>query len=234
MADAYSIYDTIKSWFTNNGGVSTGNLPGTMQDTSALITDESGGNPFAINDITTGQSYQFTSYQDAWTYMQVHPKDKMAVGLFQLLLNGGLGDQLADQPQLLLDPGYQISIAGPYIVKNEAKASSLPSGSQSRFAAVAGNPWYADTLQAGGPGVPSQSSISQTVSKLQGVNDNAIADSAAAQSPAGQAVQGVSNAVSTVGDFLKNLWSLNGLLIVGGSIVIVSILINMAKGGGRS
>ena len=82
--------------------------------------------------------------------------------------------------------------------------------------------------------MPSQDSIAQTVTKLQGVNDNAIADTAAAQSPAGQTVQGVSNAVSTVGDFLKNLWSLNGLLIVGGSIAIVGILINMSKGGTHS
>lgn len=216
----YTNYDELQSQLALRG-VSEADLPAVTTDILGIITDESGGNPYAINDNTAGRSIMFSSEADAWNYMQQHSGDTMAVGLFQLLLNGGMGDAYKSDPRKLLNPEYQYQTALPVLLQNEQKAAALPAGSQERFNAVAGNPWYADTQKAGGPGVPTFEAIASTAKAL---NAGAAPNRTSILQNAGAGI------TSTV-DFLKKLWSVNGVIIVLGSIGILIILVNIAKGG---
>lgn len=207
--------------------------PGALHDVLSIITTESGGNPYAINDNTTHKSYQFKTYQEASDYINRNSDHTMAIGLFQLLLHGGMGDQykreggLLASPTILLDPQTQLAIAMPEIKKHEQKAKKLPVGSQARFAAAAENEWLASTLDAG---QPSQEKINATI-KAMGANSET--DTATLKGINEFYSDDFDDKMSSLDpmEFIQNLWSVNTLVVVLGSLVIVGVLINAAKEG---
>lgn len=216
-----SIYDQLNTSLLD-AGVSSSALPSTLHDILSVITDESGGNPYAINDNTTGKSYQFGSYSEAANYVSTNQDHTMAIGLFQLLLNGGMGDQYQATPLELLNPSDQFRIALPELLKNEQKAAAYAEGTPEHFQAVVGNPWMADLPKYGGPGDPSNAAVEATANRLKGVDTVASSN--------GSFVDGVKNSVQNAKDSFKS-WGLNTVLIVGGTLGIVLILVNIAKGG---
>lgn len=219
-----TIYDQLNTSLLD-AGVQPSALPGTLHDVLSVITDESGGNPYAINDNTTGKSYQFSTYDQAAQYMTENPNNTMAVGLFQLLLHGGMGDQVKETPLELLNPNSQFQIALPTLISNEANARMYPTGTPEHFNAVLGNPWYSDRGKD-----PSNAAVDQTAETLK----NNTTDSAFhLLGGMNRAIANGKDATSAVSDFLTKLWSINTVLILAGTLAIVLILVNMAKGGGK-
>ncbi len=208
----------------SNLGVAGDKMSSTLYDVLEIMTDESGGNPYAINDNTTGVSHPFTTQQAAEDYIRQNPNHTMAIGLFQLLTPGGMGAAAKD-PMQLLDVNTQYQIALPQLLKNIRNADSKYSpASAAYFEAVAGNDWAADTAKYGGRGAPSAASVMLTQLRLSGGVPGRITEMT------GQVTGGVTNAVNGTLDYIKNLFSVNSLIMIVGIVAIFMIVVHIAEG----
>jgi len=171
-----------------------------------IETVESGGDQFTLNTGTPG-----------------HPEH--SVGLFQLNANGGLGNGKSDM--YLFDPANNATIAanamkpaydrgvaqgltGYQLTQYVAYNSGWP-GSTGVNSILRTNPAYEPLLQKayGNPDVNGYDTTSETNGNIVG------------------------GVVTSMSDLAGKLWSMNSLYIIGGSLAILLILVNVAKGGGK-
>lgn len=233
--------DSIANWVKSNPLASPFRPTNeeAAKDAVEIMTLESGGNPFAVNDNTTGKSYNFTNYQDAYNYVTANKSHVMAIGLFQLLTHNGMGAAYSDNPAALLDPQTQFSVAIPQIISN-ATGPNLPMSQEQQFNKMLGNAWYADRGNMPKLTVQNVSATLQAIGDTKALEDakqisgtvlsGSLSDAVSASNPFTNLSPSdlVPNGVS---DVFSKIWNVNTLYIIGGSVGILLILVNIAKGG---
>ena len=239
-----SIYETlqgsIKDFLTNDitskkymGGIMNKPPAQTVTaDAVDIISLESGGNPYAVNDNTTGQSYSFKTLDEASQYVNSNSSHSMAIGLFQLLTHGGMGDVHNSDPATLLDPAVQFDIAIPQIIKNDSVFSMIPPQTQAeQLKRATGNDWMADVVVEGTNNTITKDSLQKAVDRLnKGLGDTNKALGNDSISGIYDPNAQVKDAVKSFFDW-KTIFNTTTYLTVGAIIAIFIIIANIAKGG---
>lgn len=235
-----SIKDFMTSDITSKHYMAISNKPPAetiTNDAIDIITLESGGNPFSVNDNTTGRSYAFGTLDEATKYVNDNKNHTMAIGLFQLLTHGGMGDVYNNNPAELLNPQTQFNIALPELIKNDSKFSMIPPQTQAdELKRATGNAWMADIAVPGTANTITTQSLQNALDKLNPANlsatNKALGNTdttAGVYDPNAQA----KNAVNTVAGFFdwKSIFNTTTYLTIGAIIAIFVIVANIAKGG---